>query len=147
MGTKTKLLHTDDRAINIFSFVIENGKPRLLLRAHAPTYLVVRGCHPGSLPSTPGLTMRPAIFDPFGERLDLRPVSEAACTAAPRRRRTRRIVGAVLFWALAAGLITARGAFFDPSTAFGPDAPARVAAQAVGPTQNLAAASDASVLR
>ena len=49
--------------------------------------------------------------------------------------------------ALAAGLITARGAFFDPSTAFGPDAPARVAAQAVGPTQNLAAASDASVLR
>ena len=72
--------------------------------------------------------MRPAIFDPFGERLDLRPGQD--CAAAPRRRpvRTRRIVGAVLFWVLAAGLITARGAFFDPSTAFGPDAPARVAA-------------------
>lgn len=69
--------------------------------------------------------MRPAIFDPFGERLDLQ-----AGSAAPRRRpvKTRRIVGAVLFWALAAGLITARCAFFDPSTAFGPDAPARVAA-------------------
>ncbi|TGD97470.1 hypothetical protein [Methylobacterium nonmethylotrophicum] len=78
----------------------------------------------------PGLTMRPAIFDPFGERLDLRPGQEAACASAARRRpvRTRRIVGAVLFWALAAGLITARGVFFDPSTAFGPDAPARVAA-------------------
>jgi hypothetical protein len=74
--------------------------------------------------------MRPAIFDPFGERLDLRSGQDAACAPASRRRpvRTRRIVGAVLFWALAAGLITARGAFFDPSTAFGPDAPARVAA-------------------
>jgi hypothetical protein len=77
----------------------------------------------------PGSTMRPAIFDPFGERLDLRSAQEAGCTAARRRPvRTRRIIGAVLFWALAAGLITARGAFFDPSTAFGPDAPARVAA-------------------
>ncbi len=68
--------------------------------------------------------MRPAIFDPFGERLDLQ-----AGSAAPRRRpvRNRRTVGAVLFWVLAAGLITARCAFFDPSTAFGPDAPARVA--------------------
>jgi hypothetical protein len=74
--------------------------------------------------------MRPAIFDPFGERLDLRPGQEGACAPAARRRpvRTRRIAGTVLFWALAAGLITARGAFFDPSTAFGPDAPARVAA-------------------
>lgn len=77
--------------------------------------------------------MRPAIFDPFGERLDLRSAQEAGQDAvcAPARRRpvrTRRIVGAVLFWALAAGLITARGVFFDPSTAFGPDAPARVAA-------------------
>ncbi|MGX7704030.1 hypothetical protein [Methylobacterium sp. Gmos1] len=73
--------------------------------------------------------MRPAIFDPFGERLDLRPAQEAACATARRRPvRTRRIVGAVLFWVLAAGLIVARGAFFDPSTAFGPDAPARVAA-------------------
>ncbi|MET7246458.1 hypothetical protein ABZT49_24175 [Methylobacterium sp. EM32] len=73
--------------------------------------------------------MRPAIFDPFGERLDLRSAQETACTTARRRPvRTRRIVGAVLFWALAAGLITARGVFFDPSTAFGPDAPARVAA-------------------
>lgn len=80
--------------------------------------------------------MRPAIFDPFGERLDLRSVQESrqesrqeAGCAMPRRRpvRTRRIVGAVLFWALAVGLITARGVFFDPSTAFGPDAPARVA--------------------
>ncbi|WP_162561321.1 hypothetical protein [Methylobacterium terrae] len=78
----------------------------------------------------PDPTMRPAIFDPFGERLDLRSGQDAACPSASRRRpvRTRRIVGAVLFWVLAAGLITARGAFFDPSTAFGPDAPARVAA-------------------
>ncbi|KMO44035.1 hypothetical protein VQ03_05135 [Methylobacterium tarhaniae] len=75
--------------------------------------------------------MRPAIFDPFGERLDLRSGQErdVACMAGRRRPvRTRRIVGAVLFWALAAGLITARGAYFDPSTAFGPEAPARVAA-------------------
>ncbi|GJD61293.1 hypothetical protein [Methylobacterium frigidaeris] len=73
--------------------------------------------------------MRPAIFDPFGERLDLRPGQEARCATTRRRPvRTRRIVGAVLFWALAAGLITARGVFFDPSTAFGPEAPARVAA-------------------
>lgn len=73
--------------------------------------------------------MRPAIFDPFGERLDLRPMQATACATTRRRPvRTRRIVGAVLFWVLAAGLITARGAFFDPSTAFGPDAPARVAA-------------------
>ncbi|TNC11362.1 hypothetical protein FF100_19745 [Methylobacterium terricola] len=77
--------------------------------------------------------MRPATFDPFGERLDLRSGQEAACASASRRRpvRTRRVVAAVLFWALAAGLITARGAFFDPSTAFGPDAPARVAAKDV----------------
>lgn len=78
----------------------------------------------------PGPAMRPATFDPFGERLDLRSGHDAACPAASRRRpvRTRRIVAAVLFWVVAAGLITARGAFFDPSTAFGPDAPARVAA-------------------
>jgi hypothetical protein len=80
----------------------------------------------------PDSTMRPAIFDPFGERLDLRSGQEsrqeAGCATTRRRPvRTRRIVGAVLFWALAAGLITARGVFFDPSTAFGPDAPARVA--------------------
>ncbi|KMO21868.1 hypothetical protein [Methylobacterium platani] len=78
----------------------------------------------------PGPTMRPAIFDPFGERLDLRSGQEAACTSRRRPVRTRRIVAAALFWAVAAGLITARGAFFDPSTAFGPDAPARVAATA-----------------
>ncbi|MCF4124056.1 hypothetical protein [Methylobacterium sp. SyP6R] len=89
--------------------------------------------------------MRPAIFDPFGERLDL----QAGC-AAPRRRpvRTRRIVGAVLFWALAAGLITARCAFFDPSTAFGPDAPARVAStQATELASTQSAPDQAPVLR
>ncbi|BCM83040.1 hypothetical protein NS228_26300 [Methylobacterium indicum] len=91
--------------------------------------------------------MRPAIFDPFGERLDLRPGSDTAGTAAPRRRRTRRIVGAVLFWVLAAGLITARGAFFDPSTAFGPDAPARVAATQEGAVAQTLAGTDAPVLR
>ncbi|SFU98977.1 hypothetical protein SAMN02799631_03677 [Methylobacterium sp. 174MFSha1.1] len=85
--------------------------------------------------------MRPAIFDPFGERLDLRSPQETGQAAARRRPvRTRRIVGVVLFWALAAGLITARGAFFDPSTAFGPDAPARVAA-------TDAPAAQAAVLR
>ncbi|MFH6785320.1 MULTISPECIES: hypothetical protein [Methylobacterium] len=73
--------------------------------------------------------MRPATFDPFGERLDLRAGQDAPSASRRRPIRTRRIVAAVLFWALAAGLITARGAFFDPSTAFGPDAPARVAAK------------------
>ncbi|WP_162501526.1 hypothetical protein [Methylobacterium crusticola] len=42
----------------------------------------------------------------------------------------RRRVGLVVFWVLAAGLITARGVFFDPSTAFRPHAPARLAASA-----------------
>jgi hypothetical protein len=103
-----------------------------LLRGLRRTYLhdpKLRSAEPCVIPES---TMRPAIFDPFGERLDLRSVQEAgqgaACATRRRPVRTRRIIGAVLFWALVAGLIIARGAFFDPSTAFGPDAPARVAA-------------------
>ncbi|MEH3144699.1 MAG: hypothetical protein PGN34_04995 [Methylobacterium frigidaeris] len=71
------------------------------------------------------------VFDPFGERLDLR--AQGARPAEPkpapsaRSLRRRYAAGAALFWVVAAGLLVARGAYFDPGTAFGTDMPEQVA--------------------
>ncbi|WP_298956311.1 hypothetical protein [uncultured Methylobacterium sp.] len=71
------------------------------------------------------------VFDPFGERLDPRArdgrPAEPRSPAGARSLRRRYAAGAALFWIVAAGLLIARGAYFDRGTAFGTDAPEQVA--------------------